>query len=454
MAAANPPKLVWLCSAPSGLQGAPRDAVGGILRIERRRYVSLNELACNDPAILGLADRSGLDFENHQPGHVFALAMVQPKFTYDDLQLLSFPERAQCNFYKSLAARVTEAMFFFQIVHIQPLQTSVPVGEWMRIATSTFFTDLDDDTFIRLRDEWSRREHDANATWLLNIDLPSAAVRLPLPFAVFCNIGRWKSFCVCDLSGTRASRGGWNIGKSARPDGERVAVDRFGAGAFQPPRFKPNPKDVSELSFYDPDVAESFADQIRVVASQLQAFDPQVDLSKLSLHTTAFQGFIDELRGYLHTNGSLKSRSKAYDLLYLMRCFFLCDVLSSAANLKRALHAASRVLLPPRAASIIQASLDVKGAAVPSPSTISRLRGRIDVAWMLVWRARISEWLKQGLIIYPSTDGSPQGGRDFQILVLDFVPRQDLPQLHTLMVKMDARTLKCNTSLLNILVGV
>ena len=68
---------------------------------------------------------------------------------------------------------------------------------------------------------------------------------------------------------------------------------------------------------------------------------------------------------------------------------------------------------------------------LPSQSTLSRLRGRIDVAYMLVTRILIKTWLEgRGLVMYPVVDSSPQGGRDYELMVLYFTRRAVLARLH------------------------
>jgi len=201
-------------------------------------------------------------------------------------------------------------------------------------------------------------------------------------------------------------------------------------------------EEVEAINFYDPEVGEDFAAEVQQMAAVLERLDSQFDFARLHLYMTAYTGMLDEMRGHLTLFASGKSRSRAYDVSYLTRCFFLCDALSNAAALKDVLINAARVLLPLKAAEILQRSLDGdERAPVPSASTISRLRGRIDMAWAMVWRSRIREWLCQGVdpVVYPGTDSSPQGGRDYQILVLDFVAGNDLASLHCDVVALEQR---------------
>lgn len=320
----------------------------------------------------------------------------------------------------------------FRIVHVKQLPSVVPLHEWSHILHTSFLTDLDDVTYGAVQRAWSEIPPSRDE-WCSNIELPTA-VRLPIPFAALCTIGTWDTFCVCELRGSEGGRGGWRVGHFRAAVGERgsnLRVPRFDADHKLPaPRWEVNAAEVDSISFYQLDVAEHLADLVRGACGRLRELDPDFDLAPLHLHMAAFHGFVDELRGQLVGHGQLKSRSKAYDAFYLIKCFLLCDVLSSASHLKKALYHASRILLPPRAASIVQEALDKPNAAVPSPSTISRLRGRIDVVWMMIWSARSTKWLQTGVVIYGATDSSPQGGRDYQILVMDYLPRDVLPQLH------------------------
>ena len=197
---------------------------------------------------------------------------------------------------------------------------------------------------------------------------------------------------------------------------------------------------MAELNFYDPDIAEAFTDENRKLFCIVRIADPAFDLAQMHLQMTAFHRFIDELRDHLNLHTTGKGRTTAYKISYLTRCFFPCDTLPNAASLKKALYWASRVILPPTAAYVIQRSLDAERSAVPSPSTISRLRGRIDVAWMMVWRKRLKEWLAHGLVVYPGTDSSPQGGRDYHKLLLDVIPRSAMADLQLRIQKLEARS--------------
>ena len=65
---------------------------------------------------------------------------------------------------------------------------------------------------------------------------------------------------------------------------------------------------------------------------------------------------------------------------------------------------------------------------VPSPSTLSRIRFEVDVAWMLLFRQQLDSL--GDVRIYVQTDATAQAGQQYQITILNFVKVQDLDELH------------------------
>ena len=388
--------LCWLCTAPDGRQGSHGvEAEARVFRASARTYVSWNDAALAIPAVQRLAERLGIEWDHWPADCVLALASVKPMFKYDDLALLDGRLRMQVNFYQDVASSATEEMFAFKIVHLWPLQCVVPCSQLACITFRCFFVDLDQDTFDRVSDQ-------AEFEPAIKSCLPSEAIRLPRPFAVFCALSRWSEIVVCDAG--RGGKGGWCLGKTCL-DGDGRKVARFDVDAFQQRRAaKPN-REVEELvvDFNAPEGIERFADVIReAVAPVLGELDDSV-MSKLHHYMSAFACHASQLCGTLMMQSkNNKAKNCAYDMYYLMRCFFLCDSLTSPTRLKRALYDACSLLLPKDAATAVQQALDNEQFRLPSSSTISRLRGRVDVAWMMVWRQRLGKWLLDdgGMIVF------------------------------------------------------
>jgi hypothetical protein len=369
-------------------------------------------------------------------------------------------------------------MYFFEVADVVALQTQVALAQLHGTVHQSFCSDLDEVTLTsvtRALDETLAAAGDDVRHRFQDVAPKPDFIRLPTPFAVLCLKGHWDSFCVCEMGGRQGARGGWHVGRFHTLGGQRVP--RFGEAAAAPapaeaqgqaggaghngnaqaqaalapaPRAFASPQwsadaeqaaQVAEFNFYEPEVGDAFCNEVQVAAARLHELDPQRSLADLFLYMSAFVGFVDELRGFLATQAAGKTRSRAYNVTYLVRCFFLCDALSNAGDLKEVLYNAARVLLPLKAATVLQKSLDSRQAPIPSASTISRLRGRVDIAWAMIWRRRVGEWLQQpvGPVVYPATDASPQGGRDYQILVLDIIGGSDLAELHRDAVRLERR---------------
>ena len=70
-----------------------------------------------------------------------------------------------------------------------------------------------------------------------------------------------------------------------------------------------------------------------------------------------------------------------------------------------------------------------------------RMRGRIDVPWMLTFRKMLNELFQAGtgILIYPMVDSSPQGGRDYEMVVMNMIQETALITLHGNIVKLESR---------------
>ena len=78
---------------------------------------------------------------------------------------------------------------------------------------------------------------------------------------------------------------------------------------------------------------------------------------------------------------------------------------------------------------------------VPSQATISRVRARVDVAYMMHFRATIDDMFDNhsSAAMYAMADKSPQGGREYEQVVLFIVKRCLLNVLQCLIQNMESR---------------
>ncbi|CAK0890320.1 unnamed protein product [Prorocentrum cordatum] len=135
------------------------------------------------------------------------------------------------------------------------------------------------------------------------------------------------------------------------------------------------------------------------------------------------------------------ARSK-YDAIEIVNMFNASQFLKNDAHLKRACFWAIRSVLPPELAHEYCVSLEMESVTgrFPHKSTLSRMRGRVDVAWMLTARDLFQNMLDvDGIVVFPIPDSSPQGGRDYENAVLTIISRQNLVALRGLSSDLDRR---------------
>ena len=80
------------------------------------------------------------------------------------------------------------------------------------------------------------------------------------------------------------------------------------------------------------------------------------------------------------------------------------------------------------------------GQRIPSAPTLSRWRGKMDVAFMLYFREIMDRHLSDGgMCSWILWDSSPQAGRDYENLIFSFVPVRQLLNLQNLIIDLDDR---------------
>ena len=207
--------------------------------------------------------------------------------------------------------------------------------------------------------------------------------------------------------------------------GMRLSIEHFD---FPVPRLTAQPEALAEMpSMLDHKFAESLSKEIRVLISHTQLGADK--LADLHLHLSSLQHFTDEMREHNLGNKYGMLNGKGYAIWYLLETFFLSQMIGNSQRLGSVLQKSVRLVLPAACTDTLNPDF-MSGRMVPSSATISKLRGTVDATWMLVWRDRLKEWLRHGVTIFSGTDSSPQGGRDYQILMLDITQKPAMPDLH------------------------
>ena len=146
--------------------------------------------------------------------------------------------------------------------------------------------------------------------------------------------------------------------------------------------------------------------------------------------------FSDE--SFRRQNGFLLKVRK-YAPLKLLKFFWVAGSLRNDKDLRDMLKNVCEVSLPAPVAKKALAFIDGDSDGcdkmrVPSTSTVSRIRGRLDVAWTRLMRRWVMERLRvgggAGLRVFVQTDATWQAKQEYQVTVLNFIDTMDLPLLH------------------------
>ena len=144
---------------------------------------------------------------------------------------------------------------------------------------------------------------------------------------------------------------------------------------------------------------------------------------------SSIQRHIDVLAISEHTaEVASTDKRKKHAPLFLLNMFCVCKQLKSDSALYKALLFATRAALPPH---LVASQLRVlERLSLPGPSLMSRLRLKLDCAYMMHMRQQWADWLHDGCVIYVGSDASPQGGRNYEMVVLRIVLQKFLPDMH------------------------
>ena len=299
-----------------------------------------------------------------------------------------------------------------------------------------FFTELEKGQTDRLVDAWPGGDCHAVFSYPFTMVL-----RLPLPYIVFLLKGYWKTIVVPDLPVP------WNYDAYGVSKGRKFVSGLTGAG-----RRRENSWPALQRFGQRPGIAQ--AEEAERAGSALQV-DNIHDGAKLwglaecvaalghgvsDLEPKVWQDFVEGMR-YQHAESLLlASRRHAYvaggnpsfafRIGHLVETMLCSMVVSNDDNLVQALKLAACLLLPEKLAQEwIRRLQDDPGKYIPSKAIISQRRAALDMGYTCLQQAWVKDQLQKGAFFYALTDSSPQGGRDYEVTVLDVVLPQDAVDL-------------------------
>ena len=450
-AAGAPPKAVpiWIAGMPDEIRifKNDQDKQGHQLHHPNKLAQSVECMS-----ILRQHDVDDTEYE-YEGQAVHCVAMLQPAFTYDALRNLIFLEEMQREFYAFMSGDCNvEHLHFFRVTQIVklphlrllPVMTShvflSRLPEW-------FVTNLISDVDEALPGQEVQRE-----AWpILNETDAQIVLRIPKPFAAMVANDIMQSVAMCEM-GRRSRpdivRPSWCIGWARTSwfndicRGFQFLSHRQDTkGRFYPP---PCPTWMREYEGLDLEGLRCLATSVRAVLphiSQLrQDAALQQKMSTLHNWVACLQQRIDI--DSLPT--SKVPQNRRYDISTLISAFMSGQLLKNDSSLRDATIWCVQACLKPEVAEKICAQIRANTVRVPSPATISRTRARVDVAYMLHFRTVLKDLFDHhgGAVIYAMADKSPQGGREYEQVVLNIIKRSMLNVLQSQIQMMESRHCK------------
>ena len=278
-------------------------------------------------------------------------------------------------------------------------------------------------------------------------------LRLPAPFAALAaSLPHIPGIVTtCELGSSRVELAGKHtmpIGWDSRRGGRRT----IGGGindawmlkaSFPPLRFPRLDSTVRRLL----DVGKEVVDNVRNALAPLIAERGNGDQLEDTHHAiSSLQMLVDDIEQFdidCGIEGTLMNNEK-YPIMKLLEAFHACGVLKNDTKFKAAAAAALRAALPKQISGPFLRRLLHQDNRMPSATTISRLRGRVDVALMILTRKLLQSTIDTGdggFVLYPMVDSSPQGGRDYEMVCLQIVFRVHLARLHEDIRQLERRRL-------------
>ena len=425
-------RVVWIASAPDTAFKL-RDKLKDTGKVFQDRLCNLNSVA-ETKQIVRECEAKGLDLQEVLSDQILGVALVEPAFSWDALRELSPEELVQYHFFQALHDADCDLhglLIFFAIRAHLILPESMPVQRVGRRESRNFFAPMQEGQLQRLLDLLEASQV-AVPPWLadgIEKGMAETLVFLPKPFAVLAAMGTWSKFCVCDMQWS--SFKGWGIGACPaiwRPD--ELPNERFPAPSIE--------------NIVRPEVASGFSQQLKSIFNGVESEirrDHSEEMAKQMLVIAAsLERHVAGMRAaYGAESAVLRAGKDTYNVFYLLHCCLLCNLLRADKSLEEAVKHACRVVLPHHIQVVVLDMVDNKRRRMPSAATVSRLRLKVDVAWMLLSRRKLEAMMASGIVANCMVDSSPQGGHDYELMHLTVHCKTDLSQMHVDMLALERR---------------
>ena len=426
-------RLVWIASSPATFFRV-RDCSVDSGAVFKLRKCNLN-LAARTSAILAECRKVGIvDLDAEPTDHILAAGLVKPLFVFDALRNLTEAERMQKEFFQQLHHAddsLHGVLTFFEVCECVRLQAPMPVQRVGTRKARSFFAPMQEGQLDRLLSSLDESQV-LQPPWLQSAVKQNCAhtmVQLPLPISLLVASGEWRRFCLCDMGGSLYK--GWVLGACPLlwSEGE-LPVLRM------PKAEVANVVHADTAARFVEDLQQIYEKACDMIGSDLGPEAAQ----RMLVIAASLQHHVAGMRVAYRNDAAVLSEGKeTYNVYYLLHCFLLCDLLKADSSLAEAVRQACHIALPKHVKDVVLQLLDDGQRPVPSPATVSRLRLKVDVAWMLLQRRDFQQALSDGsgMVAHCMVDSSPQGGHDYELLHVTLVGKGVLAELHVEICKLE-----------------
>ena len=426
--------------------------------------VYCNDMALNVAGVRATLLRHGINEEycDVPPNtcKALGLANVRADFLYDALRVLDPCQAMQREFWAQLSGGVSNVghLHYFHCNETLLLRKPLDMKRLGRIGkgTRTFFSCLSDLHAEELFEAVEGQCVGGLPEWLVGLGtLPFLVIKLPSPFACLVLHGATASFSVCELS-TRTrpellGQGiGWSLGRHARRHGGfhrahwlKQLLDSFPNARWRSVNDEEDSEEDNQPghSLLSKTFMQDLADTTRgaLCAVTGQHDNTPAWLQRLHKRLAALESTSDQLSAFRERKNL--TRGQGFTAIALIHAFLVAQCLKKDCDLHKICCRALEMTMPPEIAAEVNAWMESEAAiSVPSPAVVSRLRGRMDVAFMLIFRERLSEMVQLGGVsVFAAIDSSPQAGRDYEMLVLHIVRKNALAESHADIMALEDR---------------
>ena len=438
MAAGTDCYAVWLADFPANTRLRVNAAVSRCKDLFLDREIKLHRGLSSE------LERFSRDYPTGS--HLAALVALEPSAQHHALLPLTECEETQRQAWRQLIQTDLHGkMFYFRVVALEPLRLPVPIELVGRQYKKRFFGSVNESWGEQFFTNNMMNLPPAQLRWWKGLlpdgHHPSVLLRLPRAILTLVLEGHWRYIAIPDLA--RNDLGllaGWNC----FPDANSIRLQCLRNSElpsqlfFQPATGDVVQKIPEEFSVFTSAGRKALQGVLQSASRALLGGRPGEGQTRdaLLLDLLAAARAVEDaednhlVSSRLHLSGTFRVR---YHVGSLLQYFFLAGFLRNDSVIRPVLELAVQSALPPdvsaSALKFIRGD-EGPGLRIPSASTISRIRFKVDVAWMLLFREQLKGMLDSGGVsIFAQTDATAQAGRQYQMIILNIVRHKDLDEL-------------------------